>query len=223
MKNSFFDGTTLQLIGWTLLVGLLTIVTFGFGAPWGLCMMERWRIKHTVVSSTRLKFVGTGGELFWIWIFYALAPTFLIAAALGAVILVFRPFSGGSSGEALLLLIIIACIVMAFYPSFVKVQIQKWMVTHTEFESYPANWVPAQQTRPSEGDVTATSIQTSVAKGPEIAAEGLMEAVLSLGTLCVGVPVAIAGLGLVFAGRFLEGGILFGIGIVLLLVSYFKQ
>lgn len=223
MKNSFFNGTTLQLIGWTLLVGLLTIVTFGFGAPWGLCMMERWRVKHTVVSSTRLKFVGTGGELFWIWIFYALAPTFLIAAALGAVIFVFRPFSGGSSGEALLLLIIIACIVMAFYPSFVKVQIQKWMVKHTEFESYPENWAPVQQANPSEGEGFPSSTQVGVTRGPEVTADSPMDAVFSLGTLFVGVPVAIVGLGLAFVGRFLEGGILFSIGIVLLFVSYFKQ
>lgn len=223
MKNSFFDGTALQLIGWTILIGLLTIVTFGFGAPWGLCMMERWRVRHTVVSSTRLKFVGTGGELFWIWIFYAIAPALLIAAAGGAVILVLKPFSQGSPGETLLLLIIIGGLATAYYPFFVKVQIQKWMVKHTEFEDYPANWDPKQQTKQSEGEIPTASTSTGITMGPEIAADGPMEAVLSLGTLFAGVPVAIAGLALAFAGRLLGGGVLFCIGIVLLLVSYFKQ
>ncbi len=223
MKNSFFDGTALQLIGWTILIGLLTAVTFGIGTPWGLCMMERWRVKHTVVSSTRLKFVGTGGELFWIWIFYAIAPTLLIGAAGGAIVLLLKPFSQGSSGSVLLLLLISGGLAAAYYPFFVKVQIQKWMVKHTEFEDYPANWAPKQQTKPSEGEIPTASTSASITTGPEIAADRPMEAVLSLGTLVVGAPVAIAGLALAFAGRLLEGGVLFVIGIVLLLVSYFKQ
>lgn len=223
MKNSFFDGSTLQLIGWTLLIWLLTIITFGFGAPWGLCMMERWRVKHTVVSSTRLKFVGTGGELFWIWIFYAIAPALLIAAAAGTAILIFKPFSQESSGEAILLFLVICILVAAYYPFFVKIRIQKWMVKHTEFESYPENWAPPQNTKPSDGESPAAGIQPSMIRGPEITADGPMEAVLSLGTLLAGVPAAIVGLGFGVAGRLLEGGILFSVGIVLLLVSYFKQ
>lgn len=122
-----------------------------------------------------------------------------------------------------MLLIIIGGLAAAYYPFFVKVQIQKWMVKHTEFESYPENWVPTQQAKPSDREFSNASTSASVAAGPEISAEGPMEAALSLGTLFVGVPVAIAGLGLALAGRLLEGGMLFGIGIVLLLVSYFKQ
>lgn len=223
MKNSFFDGTALQMIGWAILVALLTTVTFGFWFPWGICMMERWRVKHTVVSSTRLKFVGTGGELFWIWIFYAIAPALLICAAAGFVIFSMHPSFQQPSGEALLLLIVIALLAAVYYPFFVRVQIHKWLVKHTEFEAYPANWAPAPQTSPAEGASAAASAPVGVARGPEITTEGPMVVVLSLGTLFLGGLVAVAGLAGLFVGRMLEGGLLFALGIVLLLVCYFKQ
>lgn len=223
MKNSFFDGTALQMIGWALLVALLTTVTFGFGFPWGICMMERWRVKHTVVSSARLKFVGTGGELFWIWIFYALAPALLIAAAAGFVIFSLRPSLQQPSGEVLLLLIVVGLLAGAYYPFFVRVQIHKWLVKHTEFEAYPANWAPAPQGKPAEAAPAAASAPVSAVSGPEITADGPMEAVLSLGTLLTGVPVAIAGLAVVLLGKPLGGFLLFALGIVLLLVCYVKQ
>ncbi len=223
MKNSFFDGTALQLIGWTILIGLLTTVTFGIGFPWGLCMMERWKAKHTVVSSARLKFVGTGAELFWIWIFYAIAPGLLAAAAYGLVLILLRPFIEHIPGEVWSLLIVVIGLGVAYYGFFAKVQIQKWMVKHTEFEDYPANWVPVQNANPVEKSFPVVSAPASVAKSPEIVADGTMEAVLSLGTLFAGVPCSIVGLGLIFFNRGLEGAILFVVGIVLLLVSYFKQ
>lgn len=50
-----------------------------------------------------------------------------------------------------------------------------------------------------------------------------MVVVLSLGTLFLGGLVAVAGLAGLFLGRMLEGGLLFALGIVLLLVCYFKQ
>lgn len=223
MKNSFFDGNALQMIGWAILVALLTTVTFGFGFPWGICMMERWRVKHTVVSSTRLKFVGTGGELFWTWIFYALAPGLLICAAGGFVVFALRPSPQQSSGAVLFLLIIIGLLAAAYYPFFVRVQIHKWLVKHTEFEAYPANWGPASQPKPEEAAPSAASGPVSAVSGPEITADGPMEAVLSLGTLLTGVPVAIAGLAVVLLGKPLGGLLLFALGIVLLLVCYVKQ
>lgn len=49
------------------------------------------------------------------------------------------------------------------------------------------------------------------------------EAFISLGTLVLGVLMALFGLVNMFFGRMMEGAILFGVGVVLLLVSYFKQ
>ena len=36
----------------------------GIGAPWGACMIYSYQINHTVYNGKRLKFEGTGEELF---------------------------------------------------------------------------------------------------------------------------------------------------------------
>ena len=69
MENkSYFDGGLLQLVGWKLLGGIITIVTFGIAAPWAICMIYGWETKHTVVEGKRLGFNGTGAQLFGSWI-----------------------------------------------------------------------------------------------------------------------------------------------------------
>lgn len=62
--DSYFDGSLIELIGWNLLSFLITIITFGIGAPWGACMIYSYQINHTIYNGKRLKFEGTGGELF---------------------------------------------------------------------------------------------------------------------------------------------------------------
>ena len=62
--DSYFDGSLIELIGWKLLSFLITIVTLGIGAPWGACMIYSYQINHTVYNGKRLKFEGTGGDLF---------------------------------------------------------------------------------------------------------------------------------------------------------------
>jgi len=62
--DSYFDGSLIELIGWRLLAFLITIVTLGIAGPWGSCMLYSYQIKHTVYNGKRLKFEGTGGDLF---------------------------------------------------------------------------------------------------------------------------------------------------------------
>jgi len=71
-NNSYFDGKLIQLIGWSLLGGLLMLVTFGLAYPWVLCMVYGWKVNHTVVEGRRLVFRGTGGSLFGHWIVWML-------------------------------------------------------------------------------------------------------------------------------------------------------
>ncbi len=69
MKNeSYFDGGLLQLIGWSLLGGLITACTLGICAPWAICMKYNWKVKHTVIEGKRLKFTGSAIGLFGNWI-----------------------------------------------------------------------------------------------------------------------------------------------------------
>ncbi len=67
-SDSYFDGGLLQLIGWRLLGGLVTTITFGICYPWALCMVYGWEINHTVVNGKRLTFDGTATQLFGNWI-----------------------------------------------------------------------------------------------------------------------------------------------------------
>ena len=67
-NNSYFDGGLLQLIGWKLLGGLVTIFTLGICAPWAICMVYGWETKHTVINGKRLAFDGKVIQLFGTWI-----------------------------------------------------------------------------------------------------------------------------------------------------------
>lgn len=64
MNDSYFDGTFLQWLGWSLAVIAITAITGGLGYPWACCLFMQWETSHTVVNGKRLKFTGTGLELF---------------------------------------------------------------------------------------------------------------------------------------------------------------
>jgi uncharacterized membrane protein YjgN (DUF898 family) len=66
--NSYFDGGLLQLIGWKVLGYLITVVTLCICAPWAICMVYSWEVKHTVVDGKRLRFDGSAVGLFGTWI-----------------------------------------------------------------------------------------------------------------------------------------------------------
>ena len=67
-RDSYFDGGLFQLIGWRILGALVTIITLSICAPWAVCMVERWKAKHTVIEGRRLAFDGTALQLFGNWI-----------------------------------------------------------------------------------------------------------------------------------------------------------
>lgn len=68
MEKSYFDGGLFQLIGWKILGVLITIFTFGILYPWAVCMVENWKVKHTVIEGRRLCFDGKAIQLFGNWI-----------------------------------------------------------------------------------------------------------------------------------------------------------
>jgi uncharacterized membrane protein YjgN (DUF898 family) len=69
-KDSYFNGSAIQLFGWELLAGILTAVTFGICFPWAICLLINWRVNHTVINGKKLYFDGNPYELFGYWIIW---------------------------------------------------------------------------------------------------------------------------------------------------------
>lgn len=72
LENSKFDGTGIELLGYTLLTILVSAITCGIGAPWMICKIYKWKVHHTVINGKRLTFTGTGGSLLGNWILWEL-------------------------------------------------------------------------------------------------------------------------------------------------------
>ncbi len=64
MRDSYFDGTVPEHIGYFIFAVIITSITLGLAYPWAYCMYMKWQIEHTVVSGRRLYFDGKGTELF---------------------------------------------------------------------------------------------------------------------------------------------------------------
>ena len=66
--KSYFDGTTLQLIGWRFLGSLVSLITLGLCTPWAFTMIYRWEANHTYIEVRKLRFDGSALQLFGKWI-----------------------------------------------------------------------------------------------------------------------------------------------------------
>ena len=67
-KNFAFDGGALTFWGTLILSSFITVFTFGIGYPWALCLIQKWRAKHTYINGRRLQFTGNGFSLIFLWI-----------------------------------------------------------------------------------------------------------------------------------------------------------
>ena len=71
-RSSRFEGSTAAHFGMTLVIGLLSALSLGFAVPALKCWYLRWKYRNTVIGGYRLKFNGTGGQLFGKWILWSL-------------------------------------------------------------------------------------------------------------------------------------------------------
>lgn len=62
--DSFYDGKLLEIIGYRILSFLITLVSFGIASAWGDKLLIAYDVEHTVYNGKRLKFNGTGADLF---------------------------------------------------------------------------------------------------------------------------------------------------------------
>jgi uncharacterized membrane protein YjgN (DUF898 family) len=63
-----FNGGAGDLLVTQIIAYLVTLCTFGICFPWALCMMEKWKVDHTIIDGNRLEFRGSGIGLFGKWI-----------------------------------------------------------------------------------------------------------------------------------------------------------
>ncbi len=71
-NKSYFDGGYFAFIGYSLLVGFVTVITLGIALPWMICLFQKWISKHTVICGKRMYFDGTGLGLignYLLWLF----------------------------------------------------------------------------------------------------------------------------------------------------------
>jgi uncharacterized membrane protein YjgN (DUF898 family) len=59
-----FDGGAGTYLGTGLLAFLVTLLTLGLCAPFGIVLKHRWRAKHTYIDGQRLIFTGSAWGLF---------------------------------------------------------------------------------------------------------------------------------------------------------------
>ncbi|NCU34164.1 hypothetical protein EOM27_02455, partial [Candidatus Saccharibacteria bacterium] len=71
-NRSQFDGSVLELAVCQVLAGVLAAFTFGIAAPWGIVILKKYEIDHTIVDGNRLRFDGKGGDLLIKWIIWLL-------------------------------------------------------------------------------------------------------------------------------------------------------
>jgi uncharacterized membrane protein YjgN (DUF898 family) len=70
--TSVFDGSVLGNFGTNLAASLLCLITLGIGVPWAVAYRQRWLTSHTIIEGKRLKFDGTGAQLFGKYIIWFL-------------------------------------------------------------------------------------------------------------------------------------------------------
>ena len=68
LKSSTWDGGVLDTIVNSIVASLIISVTCGIATPWAICYMMKFVVEHAIIDGKRLKFDGTGGQLFGNWI-----------------------------------------------------------------------------------------------------------------------------------------------------------
>lgn len=156
-RESYFDGTTLGLIGMKILTYIITGITLGIAYPWAMCMMERWEARHTVINGRRLKFTGKGIQLFGryiLWSFLTIITLGIYSIWFGLGMEKWRVkhtvyeddkkmvegrFTGGALGWFAnhLILYVLGLLTLGIAYPWGKKRLVQWKTAHTEIGGSP--------------------------------------------------------------------------------------
>ena len=67
-SGSTWDGSVFDTVVNSIAASLICVLTCGLGAPWAICYIMKFVIGHAVIDGKRMRFDGTGGQLFGNWI-----------------------------------------------------------------------------------------------------------------------------------------------------------
>jgi hypothetical protein len=87
--QSDFRGGAIAYFFWRLVAGIITTITLGLGFPAAKCMLIRWGMDKSIIDGRRLRFDGTGWQLFGRFILWLL----LSVITLGIYTVIFLPLS----------------------------------------------------------------------------------------------------------------------------------
>lgn len=129
-NRSYFDGNSLQLIGWSILCSFISVITLGFGIPWAICLNIRWETRHTVINGKRLYFNGTAPQLFGKLILWNLIIIAIGVASALLFVLMMKSYS--TARYAPLVFAVDGVISLFLFPAYI-IYIKKWIAKHTVF------------------------------------------------------------------------------------------
>lgn len=129
MRNSYFDGSAIQLVGWNILCGIVTVITLGLGAFWARVTKIRWETRHTVIDGKRLYFNGTAFQLFGKLVGWEILEIFILGIIM-IICIVIENDSYYDTGMIWLGIVLDALILIFSLPAF-EVYMKKWQVKHT--------------------------------------------------------------------------------------------
>jgi uncharacterized membrane protein YjgN (DUF898 family) len=66
--GSTWDGGVFETFVATVVTSLFIFITCGIATPWAICYMIKFITEHAVIDGRRLRFDGTGAQLFGNWI-----------------------------------------------------------------------------------------------------------------------------------------------------------
>ncbi len=66
--QSTWDGGVLDTIVNSIVASLIISFTCGIATPWAIVYMMRFIVEHAIIDGKRMRFDGTGGQLFAQWI-----------------------------------------------------------------------------------------------------------------------------------------------------------
>ena len=72
VKESTWDGGVFDTFVHALAASLLISITCGIATPWAICYLWKYIVSHAIIDGKRLKFDGTGGQLFGKWLLWML-------------------------------------------------------------------------------------------------------------------------------------------------------